>query len=98
MGAADWMKREEAAFLADYRSAFPARLGDAVREVARRLDLDYGGMDCALTSDGRVLVFEANATMLIHLNESRDEFPYKHRYVPRIFEAVSRMVARRLGG
>jgi hypothetical protein len=66
--------------------------------VARRLDLDYGGMDCALTSDGRVLVFEANATMLIHLNESRDEFPYKHRYVPRIFEAVSRMVARRLGG
>ncbi len=98
MGAADWMKREEEAFLRDHRSAFPAPLGDAVREVARRLDLDYGGMDCALTADGRVLVFEANATMLIHLNESRDEFPYKHRYVPRIADAVSRMVARRLEG
>lgn len=97
MCAAEWMRREEEAFLADYRAAFPAPLTEAVQEVARRLDLDYGGMDCALTSDGRVLVFEANASMLVHLNDSRDEFPYKHRYVPRIFDAVSRMVARRLG-
>lgn len=90
-----WMRREEENFLADYRSVFPGALGEAVREVARRLDLDYAGMDCGLTADGRVLLFEANASMLVHLDDPRDDFPYKYEYVPRIFDAVSRMVARR---
>ena len=58
-----WMKREEEAFLADFEKVFPPEAAQAVREVARRLDLDCGGMDCALTRDGRVLLFEANATM-----------------------------------
>ncbi len=91
-----WMKREEAAFLAHYRSVFDGRRGEAVREAARRLDLDYGGMDCAITRDGSVLLFEANAGMLVHLDESREDFAYKHAFVPRIFDAVAAMVERRL--
>ena len=96
MAEAPWMKREEAAFLADYRSVFAGRRGEAVREVALRLDLDYGGMDCAITRDGRVLLFEANAGMLVHLNELREDFAYKHAYVPRIFDALAALVKRRL--
>ena len=94
MNEASWMKREEEAFLADYASVFPGGLGDAVRTVARRLDLDYAGMDCGLMPDGRVVLFEANANMLIHLYESRESHPYKHAYVPRIFDAAARMVER----
>jgi tetratricopeptide (TPR) repeat protein/glutathione synthase/RimK-type ligase-like ATP-grasp enzyme len=90
----DWMKREEVAFLADYRSVF-ADDGAAVREAARRLDLDYGGMDCAVTRDGRVLVFEANASMLVHLDDSREAFAYKHAHVPRIVDAMTALVLRR---
>src|ERR1700722_3116702 len=89
------MKREEEEFLADYKRVFPAATAQAVREVARRLDLDCGGMDCALTRDGRVLLFEANATMNLQLADSRAEFPYKHLYVPRIGAAVADMVRRR---
>ncbi len=91
-----WMKQEEEAFLADYHTVFPEDLAAAVGQVARRLDLDYGGMDCGMTADGRLVVFEANACMLLHLLDSAEDYPYKHRYVPRIIDAVGRMVLARL--
>jgi tetratricopeptide (TPR) repeat protein/glutathione synthase/RimK-type ligase-like ATP-grasp enzyme len=92
----DWMKQEEQAFLADIRSVFRSTAELAINEVARRLDLDYGGMDCTILPDGRVLVFEANATMLVHLRESRGDFAYKHQHVPRIIDAMSDLVRRRI--
>jgi hypothetical protein len=91
-----WMKPEEEAFLANWRSAFPDAKGEAVREVARRLDLDFAGIDCAIGRDGQVLLFEANPSMLVHLTESPLAFPYKHRYVPRIFDAFGRMLIRHI--
>ncbi len=96
MAEAPWMKQEEEAFLADWHSAFPGELGRAVRAVAKRLDLDFAGMDCGIAPDGRVLLFEANPSMLVHLHDSKIDYPYKHRYVPRIFEAISRMILRRV--
>ena len=92
----DGMKHEEEGFLADFRQAFRGAAAEAVSEAARRLDLDYAGMDCTILPDGRVLVFEANATMLVHLRESREAFAYKHAHVPRIIDAMSEMVLRRI--
>jgi tetratricopeptide (TPR) repeat protein len=94
MGAQSWMRPEEEAFLADWRSVFHGQLGEAVTEAARRLDLDYAGMDCTI-SEGQVLVFESNPAMLVHLMDSPVEFPYRHKYVPRIFDAFSAMLLRR---
>ena len=95
MGRVQWKRQEEEAFLTDWRQVFgPAAA--AVDQVARRLDLDYGGMDCSLLPDGRVLFFEANASMLVHLDDAEAEFPYKHRAVPRIREAITRMVRSRI--
>ena len=93
----DWMMREEQMFLSDLRTAFRGVAEDAINEVARRLDLDYGGMDCTILPDGRVLVFEANSTMLVHLRESRRDCAYKHEHVPRIIDAMSEFVLRRRG-
>jgi len=95
MAAAAWMKREEAAFLADYRSVFPDALAAAVETVARRLGVEYGGMDCGVSADRRIVLFEANANMFVHLDEPRDSFPYKHEFVPRIFDAVAALLRRR---
>lgn len=92
MGRSEDKKREEEAFLTDWRAVFGAEGAAAVAEVARRLDLDYGGMDCSILPDGRVLFFESNACMLVHLDDSAAEFPYKHVAVPRIRDAVTRMV------
>lgn len=90
------LKREEAVFLADYRAVFPGALAETVRSIAKRLDLDYGGMDCGITRDGRILLFEANANMLVHLDDPREDFAYKHEHVPKIAAAMSRLVARKL--
>lgn len=90
------LKREEAVFLADYRAVFPGALAETVRRIAQRLDLDYGGMDCGITRDGRILLFEANANMLVHLDDPREDFAYKHEHVPKIAEAISWLVARKM--
>jgi len=96
-GTFAWKKAEEEAFLADWRAVFGARGARALDMIAQRLDLDYGGIDCALLDDGRVLLFEANACILLHLDEPAAGFPYKHRYVPPIREAFSAMVRKRAG-
>lgn len=90
-----WKKAEEARFLADWRGVFGERAARAAEDVAVRLDLDYGGMDCALLADGRLLLFEANACMRVHLDEPQAAFPYKHLHVPPIREAFSAMVKAR---
>jgi hypothetical protein len=94
MGRSDWKKQEEERFLTDWKSVFGPKGTAAVEAVARNLDLEYGGMDCSLLSDGRVLLFEANACMLLHLDDPQAEFPYKHVAVPKIRDAVTAMIAR----
>ena len=91
-----WMRDEEERLLADIANAFPPPLLKAAREIARRLDLDYAGMDCAITGDGKILVFEANCNMLAHLNDPIEMFPYKHKYVPRVRDAFDAMVSRKI--
>ena len=95
MGRSEWKKAEEERFLTDWPSVFGPVGSQAVRQVARNLDLDYGGMDCSILPDGRVLLFEANACMLLHLDDSQAEFPYKHQTVPLIRDAITRMVRGR---
>jgi tetratricopeptide (TPR) repeat protein len=97
MGRDDWKKAEEERFLTDWRGVFGPEGAAAIDQVARRLDLDYGGLDCALLDDGRVLFFEANACILVHLDEPPRAFPYKHRYVPPIRDAFTRLVLARAG-
>ncbi len=95
MGRAAWKLAEEERFLADWRGVFGPVAAAAVDEIGRRLDLDYAGMDCTLTADGRLLLFEANACVLIHLDESTETSPVKHRYVPPIRDAFTRMLRER---
>jgi len=97
MGLSDWKRAEEEAFLADWRGVFGERAASAADAAALRLDLDYGGMDCALTQSGELLLFEANACVLLHLDEPKARFGYKHRYVPPIREAFTRMALERAG-
>jgi tetratricopeptide (TPR) repeat protein len=94
---ADPAKRSlEELFLADPQQYIGEAAMRAITAVGARLDLDFAGIDFALLPDGRVLVFEANATMLVHLHESIEDFPYKHRYVPQIFSAFNDMLHNRI--
>jgi tetratricopeptide (TPR) repeat protein len=86
-----WKRAEEARFLQDPEAVLGARAMAAIAAIGRRLDLDYGGLDFSLLPDGRVLVFEANATMLAH-PETLPELAYKTPFVARIFAAFEAML------
>jgi tetratricopeptide (TPR) repeat protein len=97
MAEHQWMRDEEAAFLADPWARFSGSLGEAVRAIAPAAGLEYFGIDCAISPEGRLLVFEADAAMLVHTTDPVELYPYKHEFVPRIYRALERMVDRRKG-
>ena len=86
---------EEMAFLQDPETAIGARAMEAVRGIGRRLDLDYGGVDFGLTGDGQVLLFEANATMLTHLEPADGPFAAKNPFIEPILTAFQAHLAGR---
>src|SRR5471032_1795896 len=96
MKAEPWKSAEEQRFLDDPGAVLGSRAMDAIAAVARRVDLDYAGIDCTLLPDGRVLVFEANASMLVHHEPADSVFAYKNRHVQRIVDAFQQMLERRL--
>jgi len=87
-----WKLREEAAFLADWQSAIGAASASAIGEIGRRLELDFCGIDFSIARDGRVVVFEANATMLIHPESADGPLAFKNAAVQRIVDAMGRHV------
>jgi hypothetical protein len=88
-------RAEEMAFLHDPATALGARGMAALKAIGERLDLDYAGIDFSLLRDGRILFFEANATMLVH-PEDNPLFEYKNPSVDTILAAVDSMITRRL--
>ncbi|MEA2687768.1 MAG: hypothetical protein QOD51_375, partial [Candidatus Eremiobacteraeota bacterium] len=60
------------------------------------LPLEYVGIDCAIDSDGKLLIFEADNALIIHLLDDAELFGYKHVYVPRILTALDAMVRRKI--
>jgi tetratricopeptide (TPR) repeat protein len=84
-----WMLAEEAAFLADPASVFAGQAGAGLAMVATRSGLDYGGIDCAKLPDGRMLLFEANATMLVHVTGANET---KRAEAARVRDAMSALL------
>ena len=91
-----WMRDEERAFMANLGTVFRGDLGNALRETSRLLALDYVGIDCAIDRDGKLLIFEADNALIVHLLDDPVMYPYKHRYVPRIYAALDALVRRRI--
>jgi tetratricopeptide (TPR) repeat protein len=85
-----WMQEEEKAFLERPWVAFSASAFEALRAIRTKMDLDYCGIDCAVDRNGNVVVFEVNASMLVHLRN--EGFPYKDPAVRRIKAAFAAML------
>lgn len=96
MAEQQWMRDEEGRFLADLSSVFDGPRMDALHGIAAAVDIDYFGIDCGIAPDGRVLVFEADAAMLVHCNDSIEVYPYKHEYIPRVIAAFDALVGAKI--
>jgi tetratricopeptide (TPR) repeat protein len=93
-----WKRQEEERFLDAPETVLGPRAMQALSEIAQRIDLDFCGIDFSLLPDGRILLFEANATMLVHLEEFHPELQFKNRHVQGILDAFNHMLVERLAG
>ena len=88
-----WMQKEEATFLNNPAAVFGLAQMQALQAIRERIGLDYFGIDCGLDAAGNVVVFEVNASMLVH---ARNEgFVYKDPAVRRIKLAYDAMLRKR---
>jgi tetratricopeptide (TPR) repeat protein len=87
------LRAEEENFLRNSDLVLSPRIMTALRTIAATIDLDYAGIDFSLLPDGRLLFFEANATMLVH-PEADAMFAYKNSAVESIVSAMGAMISR----
>lgn len=66
---------------------------NALKEIAKRLQLDYFGVDCQISPDGEVLLFEANANM----NMMADILPEISHRIQAIKQRLGATVENRSG-
>lgn len=88
-------RAEDATFLNDMDAALGRSAAEALRAIAARLGLDYAGIDFALDARGRIVVFEANATMTVPPPAAGAIWDYRRAPVKRILDATRRMLLRR---
>ncbi len=88
-------RAEDAAFLGDMARVIGDKAVAALRSIAQRLGLDYGGIDFGLSPAGDVLLFEANATMVVNPPDPDERWSYRRQAVDRILDAARTMILRR---
>ncbi|HQU16780.1 MAG: glutathione synthase [Chromatiales bacterium 21-64-14] len=88
-------RAEEARFMEGFDQEFAVRHDAALRAIAARARLDYLGIDCAETPDGRLLIFEVDTAMVVHALDPVDLFPYKQPQMRKVFDAFRALLAKK---
>jgi hypothetical protein len=88
-------RAEDAAFLGNMPHALGPLAISALHQIQSMLGLDYAGVDFGLSAKGEVLVFEANATMVVNPPERDDRWNYRRSAYQRIHAAVQKMLLDR---
>ena len=90
-------RAEEAAFLADMAGVLGDRAITGLSAIAERLGLDYAGVDFGLSPAGEVLLFEANATMVVNPPDADPRWDYRRGPVQAALDAAREMIFARPG-
>jgi len=88
-------RAEDAEFLENMAAVLGVRAMEALTRIQAVLDLDYAGIDFGLSANGDILLFEANATMVVNPPEPDQRWAYRRPAVDRIFAAVRKMILSR---
>ena len=83
---------EEARFMEGFDEDFAVRHAEAFKAINDKIGLDYLGIDCAETADGRLLIFEVDSCMIVHALDPVDVYGYKQKPMRRIFDAFYQML------
>lgn len=94
MAAYPSYRERETLFLADPRRAIGERAWAALERVAATLFLKYGGIDFGVDSQGRIVVFESNATMAVRYPPEEPMWEYRRSAVDAVLGAFREMLVR----
>jgi hypothetical protein len=90
-------RAEEAQFFATFDANFVRRHHRALLAIAKRLELEYVGIDCGETPEGELLIFEVDSGMTVHAMDPVNVFPYKQPQMRKVFGAFRQMLIDSLG-
>ena len=90
-------RAEDAEFLENMAGVLGPRAMTALAEIQLRLGLDYAGIDFGLSASGEILLYEANATMVVPPPAPEEKWAYRRPAFERIDEAVRNMLMERSG-
>jgi tetratricopeptide (TPR) repeat protein len=88
-------RAEESAFLADMRSVVGDKAMAALSAIGDALGLDYAGVDFGMNANGDLLLFEANATMVIATPDPDPRWAYRRPAITSAIDAVVAMIRER---
>ncbi len=90
-------RAEDAEFLENMAGVLGPRAMAALSEIQARLGLDYAGIDFGLSAAGEILLYEANATMVVPPPAPDEKWAYRRPAFERISAAVRKMLMDRCG-
>jgi hypothetical protein len=91
-------REEERRFLDDMPAVLGKKAIQALQDICAAMQLQYAGIDFALSPDGSVLLFEANATMVVFPPNPDPMWDYRRLAIDAVLEAATRMLLRHAGG
>jgi glutathione synthase/RimK-type ligase-like ATP-grasp enzyme len=89
---------EESRWMNEFDMGFASRHAASLAAIDAGVGLDYYGIDCAETQDGRLLVFEIDNAMIVHALDPADLYPYKQPHMQRLFDAFRGLLRTRAAG
>ncbi len=89
---------EERRFLEDMPGILGARAMQALAGICAELGLEYAGIDFGLAPDGSLLLFEANATMVVVPPGPDPMWDYRRPAIQAVIDAAAAMLGRYAGG
>ena len=87
-------RAEEARFMDAFDTDFAVRHQGAFSTISEQIGLDYVGIDCGETRDGKLLIFEVDSDMIVHAMDPVDLFPYKPARMHKLFDAFRAMLGK----
>ena len=91
----DERKRVEEASFFTHFADFALKHREALAAIHQRTRLEYIGIDCAETADGRLLVFEIDPAMVVHAMDQEELFPHKQYHMLTVKNAMREMLLLR---
>ena len=90
-------RQQEDRFFCNPELEMGKKAWQALQELAPLLPFDLGGIDCDVSEEGELLVFEANATMTMLAPHSDPIWDYRRPYYVALLGAIRAMMRRAIG-